>query len=152
LYDYFYSNGCHIKDKNSLKVIGSADIQDKLYILRVHSYKNLQIKPVKSPHITNTVNFTTSDLETLWHFRLGHVSNKSLDVIKNNFPFVKYNKHFICDICHFEKQKRLSFPLSASKSKKCFDLIHVDVWRLIIPILSIFIHEKYWVLVGLSVI
>jgi len=112
----FYSNGCHIKDKNSLKVIGSAEMQDRLY-------QNLQIKPVKSPHITNIVNFT--DLETLWHFWLGHVSNKSIDVIKHKFPFVKYNKYFICDICHFAKQKRLLF---ASKSKKCFDLIHIDVW------------------------
>jgi len=126
----FYSNGCHIKDKNSLKVIGSTEMQDRLYILRVPSYQNLQIKPIKSSHITNTINFTASDLETLWHFRLGHVSNKSIDVIKNKFPFVKYNKSFICDICHFAKQKRLPFSLSVSKSKKCFDLIHVDVWRL----------------------
>jgi len=91
----FYSNGCHIKDKNSLKVIGSAEMQDRLYILKVPSYQNLQIKAVKSPHITNTVNFTASDLETLWHFQLGHVSNKSIDVIKNKFPFVNYNKSFI---------------------------------------------------------
>jgi len=51
-------------------------------------------------------------------------------VIKYKFPFVEYNKSFICDICHFTKQKRLPFPLSASKSEKCFDLIHVDVWGL----------------------
>ena len=123
----FYSNGCHIKDKNSLKVIGLVEMQDRLYIFRIPYYQNLQIKPVKSPHITNTINFTANDLENLWHFRLGHVSNKSIDVIKNKFPFVKYNKSFICDICHFAKQKRLPFPLNASKSKKCFDLIHVDV-------------------------
>jgi len=126
----FYSNVCHIKDKSSLKMIGSAEMQGRLYILRVPSYQNLQIKPVKSSHITSIVNFTASDLEILWHFWLGHVSNKSLDVIKNKFPFVKYNKSFICDICHLAKQKRLPFPLSASKSKKCFDLIHVDVWGL----------------------
>jgi len=60
----FYSNGCHIKDKNSLKVIGSAEMQDRLYILRVSPYQNLQIKPVKSPYITNPDNFTASDLET----------------------------------------------------------------------------------------
>jgi len=125
----FYSNGCHSKNKNSLKVIGSSDMQDRLYIPRVPSYQNLQIKPVKSPHITNTVNFTASDLETVWHFQLGHVSNKSFGVIKNKFSFVKYNKSFIFYICQFAKQKRLSFPLSASKSKKCFDLIHVDVCR-----------------------
>ena len=124
----FYSNGCHINDKNSLKVIGSVEMQGRLYILRVLSYQNLQIKPVKSPHITNTINFIASDLRTLWHFRSWHISHKSLDVIKNKFSFVKYNKSFICGICHFEKQKRLSFPLSASISKKYFDLIHVDVW------------------------
>jgi len=33
----------------------------------------------------------------------------------------------VCDVSHFAKQKRL-FPLSTSKSKKCFDLIHIDLW------------------------
>jgi len=116
----FDFSGCHIQDNNSLKMIGSAKIQDRLYILRVPSYKKLQIKPIKSLHITNTVNFTPNYLEALWHFQLGHASNKSIDVIKNKFPYVKYNKFFICDVCHFAKQKRFLFPLSASKSKKCF--------------------------------
>jgi len=115
-FDY---SGCHNQDKNYLKMIVSIEMQDKLYILRVHCYQNLQIKPVKSLHITNTVNFTASDLKNLWHFRLGHVSIKSIDVIKNKFPFVKYNKSFACDVCHFAKQKRLPFSLSTSKSKKC---------------------------------
>jgi len=106
-------------------MIGCVEMQDRLYILRIPSNQNLQIKLVKSSHITNTVNFTTSDLENLWHFRLGHVSNKSINVIKNKFPFVKYNKSFVC---HFVKQKRLPFSLSTSKSKKCFDLIHVNLW------------------------
>jgi len=142
----FYSNSCHIKDKNSLKVIGLVEMQDKLYILRVPSYQNLQIEFVKSPNITNTVNFITSDLETFWHFRLGHVSNKSLDVIKNKISFVKYNKSFICDICHFAKQERLPFPLSASKSKKCFDLIQVDVWRPY-SLSSIYGHKYFFIIV-----
>jgi len=55
-------------------------------------------------------------------FQLGHVS-KSLNVIQNKFPFVKYNKSFICDICHIVKQNILLFPLSASKFKKILDLI-----------------------------
>ena len=101
-------------------MIGSAEMQGRLYILRVPSCQNLQIKPVKSPHITNIVNFTTSDLETLWHFRLGHVSNKSLDVIKNKFSFVKYNKSFICYICHFAKQKKFPFLLVHLNLKNVF--------------------------------
>jgi len=51
----FYFNDCHIKDKKSLKVIASSEMQDRLYILRVLSYQNLQIKPVKSPHIISPV-------------------------------------------------------------------------------------------------
>jgi len=40
-------------------------MQDKLYILIVPSYQNLQIKLIKSSHVTNTINFTVSDIETL---------------------------------------------------------------------------------------
>jgi len=101
-------------------MIGSVEMQDRLYILRVSSNKKLQIKTIKSPHITNTINFTASDLKTFWHFRLGHASTKSTDVIKNKFAFVKYNKFFICEVCHFAKQKRLPFPPIASESKKMF--------------------------------
>ena len=49
----FYSNVCHIKDKSSLKMIGSAEMQGRLYILRVPSYlsfksnlSNLHILPI----------------------------------------------------------------------------------------------------------
>jgi len=64
----FDSNGCHIQDKNSLKIIGYAKMQDRLYILRIPSYQKLQIKPLESTHTINTVNVSASDLETLWHF------------------------------------------------------------------------------------
>jgi len=113
-------------------MIGSVEMQDRLYILRVSSNKKLQIKTIKSPHITNTINFTASDLKTFWHFRLGHASTKSTDVIKNKFAFVKYNKFFICEVCHFAKQKRLPFPPIASESKKMFwfdSCWYVDVWE-----------------------
>jgi len=52
----------------------------------------------------------------------------ALMLSRKKFPFVKYNKSFVCDIFHFPKQERLHFPLSISKSKKCFDLIQVDLW------------------------
>ena len=58
----FDSNGCHIQDKNSLKIIGSAKMQDRLYILRIPSYQKFQIKPLESTHIINTVNVSASDL------------------------------------------------------------------------------------------
>jgi len=60
----FYCNGFHIPDKISLKIIGSVEMQDRIYILRVPSYKKFQIKPIKSSFIANTVNFTIGDLQT----------------------------------------------------------------------------------------
>jgi len=114
----FDSNGCHIQDKNSLKIIGFAKMQDRLYILKISSYQTLQIKTIKSTHVINIVNVYASNLEILWNFLLGYISNKCIDVIKNKFPFVQYNKSFVCDVCHFAKQKRLPFPISTSKSEK----------------------------------
>ena len=114
------SNGCHIQDKNSLKIICLVKIQDRLYIIRIPSYQKLQIKPIKYAHTINVVNVSASDLETLWHFLLGHVSNKCIDVIMTKFYFIKYIKLIVCDVCHFAKQKKLSFPISTSKSKKYF--------------------------------
>jgi len=88
-------------------MICSAKMQDKLYILRISSSQTLQIKPIKSTHTIDIVNVSASDVETLWHFRLGHISNKCIDVIKNKFPFVKYKKSFVCDVCYFVKKKGL---------------------------------------------
>ena len=51
----FDSNGCHIQDKNSLKVIVSAKMQDRIYILRIPSYQKFQIKPLESTHIINSI-------------------------------------------------------------------------------------------------
>jgi len=104
-------------------------MQDRLYILKIPSYQELQIKPIKYAHTINTVKVSASDIETLCHFRLRHVSNKCIDVIMTKFPFVKYNKSIVCDVCHFANQKRLLFSITTSNSKKCFELIHVDVWR-----------------------
>ena len=102
----FDFNGCYIQDKNTLKIIGSTNMQHRLYILRISSGEKLQIKPTKYVHTINIVNVSASDVETLWHFLSGHVSNKCIDVIMTKFHFVKYKKSFVCDVCHFAKQKK----------------------------------------------
>jgi len=110
-------------------MIGSAEMQGTLYILRVHSYQNLQIKLVKSSHITNTVNFTVNDLETLWHFLLGHMFQTNLYMLsKINFLLLNITNLLFVIFVILQNKKRLSFPRSVSKSKKYFDLIHVDMW------------------------
>ena len=111
----FYSNGCHIQDKNSLKIIGYAKMQDILYILRIPSYQKFQIKPLESTHIINTVNVSASDLETLWHFRLFQINVLKLSRINflllniTNLLFVMFvilqsKKDFLFLLVHLNRK------------------------------------------------
>ena len=64
----------------------------------------------------------------LWHFRLGHPSHAKLSLLNKLVPDVHVNKSHCGDICHFSKQKRLSFPSSMNVSLSAFELIRVDLW------------------------
>ena len=49
--------------------------------------------------------------------------------LKKYYPFIdSIASKFPCDSCHFAKQKKLSFNLSTTKIKDCFDLVHMDIW------------------------
>ena len=37
-------------------------------------------------------------------------------------------KNFVCDICHFAKQKHLPFSLNTSLASSNFELLHLDIW------------------------
>src|ERR1044072_2368362 len=64
----------------------------------------------------------------LWHFRFGHVANKSLIELSKLYPFISVSKHVVCDVCHMAKQKKLPFSVSVHNAKHIFDLVHLDIW------------------------
>lgn len=63
----------------------------------------------------------------LWHSRLGHPSS---EVMKHVVPLsVNENfENYLCDTCSRAKQHRIPFPLSDTRSKNPFDLVHLDLW------------------------
>ena len=64
----------------------------------------------------------------MWHFCLRHPSYAKMSLL-NKFVFgLNSNKVVCCDIFHFAKQKRLSFPISTHVSHCLFDLVHFDLW------------------------
>lgn len=72
-----------------------------------------------------SLNNCTDDI-SLWHSRLGHLSN---DVLKHITCIGNKNYgDLLCDICPLAKQTRLPFHSSNNTSSDLFDLIHVDVW------------------------
>lgn len=85
----------------------------------------------------------------IWHKRLGHPNSVILLHLLNskllgNIHQCKYsNSSFDCSSSKLRKSKILPFPIVGSRSKKCFDVIHSDVWG-ISPVIS-HAHYKYFV-------
>ena len=65
-----------------------------------------------TPHTAFVVNVGHSSLE-LWHSRPGHPSYSKFSLLKDVVDVAASNKANCCDICHYSKQKRLSFSSSS---------------------------------------
>jgi len=74
--------------------------------------------------ISNYVNALTSTREdmTLWHHRLGHMSEKGMQILhsRNLFPGLKHVDLEFCDNCVYGKQKRVK-ACSRSEEKSDFN-------------------------------
>ena len=83
--------------------------------------------------ISNYVDTLTSTGEdmTLWHHRLGHMSEKGMQILhsRNLLPGLKHVDLKFCENCVYGKQKRVRF-LRVGKEKKSekLELVHIDVW------------------------
>jgi hypothetical protein len=68
---------------------------------------------------------------TLWHHRLGHMSEKGMQILhkRNLLPDLKQIDLDFCEHCVYGKQKRVRF-LRVRKEKKNerLELVHTDVW------------------------
>jgi len=113
----FSHDVCQIQDTHTLKMIGHARLVEGLYRVADEDMCN----------VNNMTSFRTCNID-IWHFRLGHPSNKILDNICKNYIGIKYDLNNICEYCHYGKQHRLSFQTSETVTSDIFDLIHVDIW------------------------
>lgn len=107
---------CHIQDQDSMRRIGSGELKNGVYVIKI-------------PEEGNSLAEVGKDHTSLWHARLGHPSNKTLQHIstlfKCNFYFDKLS---CCDICHKSKQCGHSFKHRNNKASEPFALIHCDLW------------------------
>lgn len=95
-----------------------------------------------------TSNCTKKSSIELWHQRLGHVSHV---VLSRMFDIPKQSLWQVskCLVCLYAKQTRNQLPSSSIKSGACFDLIHVDLWVLIILLLLMItnISLRLWMII-----
>ncbi|MGD7448530.1 hypothetical protein ACQCQC_25880, partial [Ralstonia pseudosolanacearum] len=70
-----------------------------------------------------------SDSE-LWHMRLGHMSQKGMDILsqKGLLGSLKSAKLEFCEHCVFGKQHKKSFNAGEHRTKGTLDYIHADCW------------------------
>lgn len=71
-----------------------------------------------------------SSISKLWHMRLGHISEKGLDILckQGLLDKLKKAKLDFCEHCVYGKQHRVKFGKAIHRTKSIVDYIHTDVW------------------------
>ncbi|KAL4385154.1 hypothetical protein GQ457_15G011160 [Hibiscus cannabinus] len=108
-------------DTLTWETIGLARLVNGLYELDVSGFNN-----VCNSVVCNSASKVVS-VDT-WHARLGHPSRQRMSCFSHMNKEISAVGFSDCDVCHLAKQKRLSFPLSVTKSECIFDLVHMDIW------------------------
>ena len=120
----FYPEFCIFQDLYSGRVKGIGKEEGSLYIFRNDSSMKDRCEAQNPQRMVAEVSLQDCEL---WHRRLGHPSNQVLHGL--NLLHDKYTDLLTsCSVCPLAKQTRSSFPISVSKTSKCFELVHMDLW------------------------
>jgi len=122
----FQPNKCLILQNSTKKMIGTAERYGDLYALQAHASVSLLSPMLSCNSVSNNM-----DSASLWHCRLGHISDAIHKCIASTYHFISYknhNKNTPCDVFHFSKQRVLPYPNSVTHSNNIFDLLHADIW------------------------
>ncbi|XP_071704702.1 uncharacterized protein [Rutidosis leptorrhynchoides] len=114
----FDDKKCYIQDLKDLKIKGTGRQDGGLFF-----FDNTD-----DPSFTANNCVSNYASGKLWHARLGHPSDKVLNVLKTKLSFKDDLNTEPCEICHKAKQTRLPFPLSEQKTTSLGELIHLDFW------------------------
>ena len=100
--------------------IVSSRFRNGLYVLDGFYYKTAR---------TDSVFVVETDKTAIWHLRLGHVSQKGLQVLCNQGLLGKVSVGCLdfCETCTLSKQHRLSFLKGTHLPKACLEYIHADL-------------------------
>ncbi|XP_074375165.1 uncharacterized protein LOC141716901 [Apium graveolens] len=107
------------------------DCHERLYklnstFLKPHVNNLVQTRSVSNSKYSMSGAISCNKSDTcLWHLRMCHPSIAILQQLQ--FIDIKPDFSQPCDICHFSKQKMITFTDSTSYSIHIFDLVHIDV-------------------------
>jgi len=131
----FFCSFCCVQDLQSQKLIGTGRRENGLYIL-----DELKVLVAAAVAATTIVNFSSFCLSVssssfyLWHSCLGHVSSSRLRFLASTGALGNLKTCDIsdCSGCKLAKFSALPFNRSIFVSSSPFDLVHSDVWDLLL--------------------
>ncbi|XP_071722966.1 uncharacterized protein [Rutidosis leptorrhynchoides] len=111
------------QDMNSVKMIGSAEQRHGLYFVNLTDcFVYLRNSVYEKLSSVNVIAEQPREKFDIWHFRLDHPSSARLSSFKSINKNFKFNLDHVCDVCHYAKQRKLSFPISQSIFKSILTL------------------------------
>ncbi|KAG8479954.1 hypothetical protein CXB51_025047 [Gossypium anomalum] len=113
----FSALGCVVQEQESGKMIGTAKVDDGLYVWNKNSSQEGM-----------ALSTSKEDSIMLWHRRLGH---PNFMYLKKLFPLLFLNKKISslnCEVCQLSKHTRVPYPLKPYVQSQPFSLIHSDLW------------------------
>lgn len=125
------SGGCKIVTWNGVKEV----VRDSLVVMKGirqrNLYKLLGTTVTGSAAVgADGTGSNPGDYTRLWHRRLGHMSEKGLDLLckKGLLKNLKKPCMDFCEHCVYGKAHRVQFASSKHRSRDILDYVHTDVW------------------------
>lgn len=118
----FSTQGGVMKVTKSALIVMKTCRYGSLYVLQGHTV---------TCSVTVSSSLSDSDFTQLRHMRLGHMSEKGMDILsKCGLLTPGTGKLKFCEHCVYEKQKKVSFSTTPHSTESIFDYIHSDLWDL----------------------
>lgn len=114
----FISENGVLRVKKGCRTVSKAKREGNLYYLQGEGYNGE----------VNTV--SVQDETDLWHSRLGHISQKGLNVLvrKGYLDKKKVSSIKFCESYILGKTHHVSFSTGKHTSEACLEYIHADLW------------------------
>ncbi|PHT40240.1 Retrovirus-related Pol polyprotein from transposon TNT 1-94 [Capsicum baccatum] len=136
----------HVPDlKRNLISLGTLESQGCRYsaeggVLKVSKGAFVLLKAIRSGSLyllqgstvigSETIASSNKDNTKLWHLRLGHMSEKGIQILKKKGYLGNHctGKVDFYEHCIFGKQRKVSFSKAIHRTKGTLDYIHSDLW------------------------
>ena len=117
----FSAQGGVLKVTKGALVVMKATKSGSLYVLQGHTVTG---------STTISSSFIDSGHTHLWHKRLGHMSEKGMDILSKRglLGSPGTGKLEFCEHCVYREQKKVRFSTATHRKKGILDYVHSDLW------------------------